>query len=135
MSSLCGVSVVSVCLCALSCSLGSHHWPSATQGLKRVRAGGPLYSHFTLTPTWQVRNKQEAQEACVSHPIHNSCLPLPLQYLSGLQDSSLQYCPPTLVKKSVSLQFWEEQTQAEMQARRQNHLPCGKRRYPWAFGT
>ena len=83
---------VSVCLCALPAVLSHITSPSATQGLKRVRAGGPLCGHFTLTPTWQVKDRRGPGRTCVSHPISQllSSIALAVPF-PGLQDSS-KFC-------------------------------------------
>lgn len=101
------VLVTDVCVRARarpSCSLEPHHQPSP-QGLKRVRAGGPLCGHFTWTPTWQVKDSRGPERTCVSHPISQllSSVALAVSF-PGLQASS-KSCHFCQLKK-VSLHSW-----------------------------
>ena len=96
---------VCVCVCALPAVLSHITSPGATQGLKRVRAGGPLCGHFTWTTTWQVKDSRGPERTCVSHPISQllSSVALAVSF-PGLQASS-KSCHFCQLKK-VSLHSW-----------------------------
>ena len=105
------VLVIDVCVCVcvrartLPAILSHITSPGATQGLKRVRAGGPLCGHFTLTPNLAGERQQRPREdVCVSPHFTTPVFRCPCSTFSRIP-SFFQILSLLLVKKSISPQL------------------------------